>query len=59
MNRFLKQIQVRKLRLSDFSPGKQTIEAGDIEQIVAEFRQFLLAALRTDSDDELPVVELE
>jgi hypothetical protein len=59
LNRYLKQIRIRKLRLTDFIPGKQTIEAGDIDQIVTEFRQFLLAALRTDSDDELPVVELE
>ncbi len=59
LNRFLKQIQIRKLRLTDFKPGKQTIEAADVDQIVSEFHQFLLAALRTDSDDELPVLELE
>jgi hypothetical protein len=59
LNRFLKQIRIRKLRLTNFSPGKQTIEASDIDQIVAEFRQFLLAALSTDGDDELSVIELE
>lgn len=59
LNRYLKQIQIRKLRLTAFKPGKQTIEAGDVDQIVTEFRQFLLSALRTDSDDELPVIELE
>jgi hypothetical protein len=59
LNRYLKQIKVRKLRLVDFRPSKRTIETEDVDQIVTEFRQFLLDALTTGSDDELPVIELE
>jgi hypothetical protein len=58
LNRYLKKIHVRKLRLADFAPGKRTFEPGDLEQIVAEFRAFLQQAL-TAGEDELPVIELE
>jgi hypothetical protein len=58
--RALKQIRVRKLSLADFAPSKRTLERGDVEQVTAEFRRFLLAALAADGDgDELAIVELE
>lgn len=58
--RALKQIRVRKLALTDFAPSKRTLERGDVEGVVAEFRQFLLAALELYGDgDELSIVELE
>jgi hypothetical protein len=56
--RYLKKLSVRKLRLADFSPSKRTIERGDVDQIVGQFRDFLLAALQ-DEGDELSVIELE
>jgi len=56
--RYLKALRVRKLRLADFAPSKRTIEPGDVEPIVGEFRAFLTDALRA-GEDELPVVELE
>ena len=56
--RYLKRLNVRKLRLADFSPSKRTIEPGDLEQIVGEFRDYLSDALAA-GQDELSVVELE
>ena len=58
LTRYLKQLRVQKLSLDGFSPSKRTIERGDVETIVAEFRAFLLDALSA-GDDELPVIELE
>lgn len=58
LQRYLKKIQVRKVRVSDFAPSKRTLEASDIDKVVTEFRTFLEDAL-TAGDDELPVIELE
>ena len=58
LQRYLKKIQVRKVRVSDFTPSKRTLEASDIDKVVTEFRAFLEDAL-TAGDDELPVIELE
>ena len=59
LTRYLKKLQVRKLRMADFRPGKRTIEAADVDGIVAEFRAFLLSKLSAGDEDELPIVELE
>jgi hypothetical protein len=56
--RTLRKLSVRKLRLSDFAPSKRTIEQGDVDLVVGEFRGFLLDALET-GEDELSVLELE
>jgi hypothetical protein len=56
--RYLKKLRVRKVRLADFQPPKRTVERGDVEAVVAEFRRFLLDGLAA-GEDELPVVELE
>jgi len=56
--RYLKKLNVRKLRLADFAPSKRTIELGDVDQVVGEFRGFLVDALQA-GQDELSVVELE
>ena len=58
IERYLKKLHVRKLALADFAPSKRAIEAGDVDDIVGEFREFLLEAL-AGGDDELPVLELE
>ncbi len=39
--KFLCQVVVKVVRLSDFRPSKAMIEAGDVEAVVEEFRQFL------------------
>ncbi len=56
--RYLKKLNVRKLRLADFAPSKRTIERSDVDLVVGEFRTFLTDALET-GEDELSVVELE
>ena len=58
LTRYLKKLRVRKLRLADFSPSKRPIERTDVDQVVAEFRTFLLGGL-VAGEDELPIVELE
>ena len=59
LDHFLKRLSVRKLDIKDFSPSKRTIERADVEPVTAEFRAFLLQALESGEEDELPVVELE
>jgi len=49
---------VRKLRLTDFTPSKRTIEPSDVDTVIAEFRAFLLDALAA-GEDELPVIEFK
>jgi hypothetical protein len=56
--RYLKELRVSKLRLTDFAPSRHTIEPADVDGVVAEFRAFLLDALNA-GEDELPVIELE
>ena len=58
LQRYLKKIQVRKVRLADFAPSQRTLEAADIGKVTAEFREFLERALDS-GEDELPVIELE
>ena len=48
----------RKLRLAGFSPSKRTLEPDDVDQVVSEFRGFLVDALQAGID-ELCVVALE
>lgn len=58
LTRYLKKLSVRKLRLADFSPSKRTIEPDGVDQVVGEFRGFLLGALEA-GEDELSLLELE
>lgn len=58
LERTLKTLRVNRVRLADFRPSKTTIERGDLDAIVAEFRAFLGQAL-DGGDDELPIIELE
>ena len=58
LSRYLRKLRVRRLRLAAFSPSKRTLERADVEQVVAEFRTFLLDTLAA-GEDELAVIELE
>jgi hypothetical protein len=58
LSRYLKKIQVIKLRLADFQPSKRTLESADVDQVVVEFESFLRDALQA-GEDELSVLELE
>ena len=57
LNRTLRKLRVRKVRLTDFVPSRRTIEPSDIAAVVVEFRHFLEEALHADAD-ETPVIEL-
>ncbi len=59
LRRYLQRITVRKMRLSDFQPGKRTLEKGDVEQIVDEFREYLLNGFSSEAEDEFVIVEME
>ena len=57
--RYLQRIRVHKVRLSGFRPGKRTTEAGDVEMVVEEFLSFPLDNLRTRTEHEFPIGEIE
>jgi len=46
------------IRLQDFHPSKATIEKGDIEEVVGEFRRFLEMALDADGKEQSTIVEI-
>ena len=55
--KYLKKIQVKPVRLSDFHPTQSTIERENIEQVVGEFREFLESAFAADGQKQSVVVE--
>ena len=59
LRRYLQRIRVVKIRMSDFRPGKNTLEKSDVEQIAEEFRSFLIDCFRADTQDEFVIVEIE
>jgi hypothetical protein len=59
LRRYLQHIIVRKVHLSEFKPGKHTLEKSDLPRIVEEFERFLSDQFSTSSKDELPVIEIE
>jgi hypothetical protein len=54
----LKRIVVKVVRLQDFRPSKGTLEKGDIETVVGEFRKFLEAAVNGDGAGQSTIVEI-
>jgi len=59
INRYLKRIVLRTVRLADFRPTSTTIEAGQIADVVRQFECFLRAHLPPERDDTLPMLRLE
>lgn len=61
INRYLKKIVVKSVRLSDFRPSSTTIEEGQIKDIAKEFERFLDAELRSidSGEDGLPILQVE
>lgn len=59
LRRYLQRITVRKVRLSDFQPGKHTLEQGDVEQVVQAFHSFLADSFHSDTPDEYIILEIE
>ncbi len=61
INRYLRQIVVKRVSLAAFKPSSATVEAGQIAAVVREFQAFLeaqLASIGGDSDT-LPVLQIE
>lgn len=59
INRYLKKIHIKKVRLSEFQPTQSTVEAEQIESVVGEFRQFLQGQLDQTDGGALPMLQLE
>ena len=57
--KYLKKIQVNGIRISDFKPSKTTLEKGDIDTVVNEFRAFLDSAFKSDGKEQSVVVEFK
>lgn len=57
--KYLKKIQVKPVRLSEFRPTHSTIERDNIEKVVEEFRKFLEAAFTVDGDGKSQSTILE
>jgi hypothetical protein len=58
LDKYLKKVVVRVIRLQDFHPSKTTIEKADIEQVVCEFRQFLEIAVVGDDKSQSTILEI-
>lgn len=61
INRYLKKILVKKVRMADFQPAVRTVEKGQIAGLAREFQQFLESHLQSIEGDEdtLPVLQVE
>ncbi len=59
LNLYLQKINVRKIRLSDFKPTKQTFERADVDTVSDEFKSFLLENFKGEADGEISVAEIE
>jgi hypothetical protein len=61
INRYLRRIAVKRLRMADFKPRQATIERDQIAVVADEFRRFLETELRgiEGDGDMLPVLQLE
>jgi hypothetical protein len=61
INRYLRRIKVKRIRLADFRPTLGTIEKEQIPVVVKEFQQFLERQLNGagTEKDELPVLQVE
>jgi hypothetical protein len=57
--KYLKRIVVKVVRLQDFHPSKATVEKGDIETVVGEFRKFLEAAVDGDGKNQSTILEIK
>jgi len=58
LDKYLRRIVVRPIRLRDFKPSKPTLEKGDIEEVVGEFRSFLETAMNGDGENQATILEI-
>lgn len=61
INRYLKRIVVKRVRIADFKPGVSTVEREQIPVLVREFQNYLEEQLNSIEADEdtLPMLQVE
>lgn len=59
INRYLKKIKLKKIRIADFSPSTKTIEREQIPLLVKEFQEFLESQLEQEPSDKDSVSMLQ
>lgn len=61
INRYLKKISVLVVKMKDFHPTMDTVEKGQVDTVVGEFRKYLQDRLRDagEGEDTLPVLRFE
>lgn len=60
INRYLKQIKVKQVKIADFKPSMGVIEKAQIPELVQEFQDYLQEQISSiEDDDALPMLQLE
>ena len=61
INRYLKKVSVKKVRLADFEPTLKTLEPDQIDSVVNEFRDYLQEQFSDldKNENALPMLQLE
>jgi len=61
INRYLKRIIIKRIRMTDFKPKVGTIQKGQVGEVVKEFSKFLDTQFEDidGDDDSLPMLQLE
>jgi hypothetical protein len=61
INRYLKKISVLLVKMEEFHPTLDTVEKGQVEAVVGEFRKYLQDRLREagEGEETLPVLRFE
>ncbi len=60
INRYLKEIVIKQVKLSGFKPGLKTVEKEQIPVLVKEFQKYLEKEIKSiESGDTIPVLQLE
>ena len=55
----LKRVVVKVVRFQDFKPAKSTVERGDVEAVVDDFRRFLQGVFGKDGKDQSVIMDLD
>jgi len=60
LNKCLKKMVVKSVRMTDFKPTLETVQKGQLDQVVSEFRSYLEQQFPSTSDpSETPVLRIE
>jgi hypothetical protein len=55
--KYLKRVVVKVIKMQDSRPSRSTVERGEIEHVVGEFRRFLEATVGDDGQGQRIIVE--